>query len=1332
MKKLVILIAMFALGASVCFSQKKDDKLAAPSITIQENGKEYSLVVKELAIDVKIVGTLAVTTLDMTFASTYPRVLEGELNFPLADGQTVSRYSLEVNGKMREGVSVEKAQGRVAFENTIRQKIDPGLLEMTRGNSFKSRIYPIPANGTKRIIIAYEQYLAGSAEGLLYTLPLNFKDEIKKFTLAATVVSDAAPDARSSELKAPAFAKNGSGFATLITRTNCPASEQFSFTVPNSGRRTTWLTQDKDGKTYFYINTFPTAETRPRELPKNICILYDVSSGTEGRDAEREAMLLSGLFAGRNAHVEFVPFAIAPDETEIFEVASGDWSAIKSRMESLKYDGGTDFSTIDFSKYAADEFFVFTDGIANFGAKEFGECRKPITFVNAMQNADHSYMRFVASATGGNYFNLKSMTDEQITSALGQSARMFLSAEYSAEEIEETYPRIATLADGSFTICGIIKSAKASLKLNFGFNGVAESSETIEIKQGENQSDLVRKIWAMKKLAHLQMRSEKNKPEIVRLGKSMTLVTPYTSLIVLDRVEDYARYEIEPPEELRAEYTKLIAMQRNNKVQDSIRHAEDVLNMFNMKFNWWKKDYTLNKCQFAVLVKDNKGNSIANCSVELYNGSESYKQLQSSAGVFDFGYISNGIYTIKVKQGGSDLFSDIIEISGKKKTTYDVVIKKSNIIIRLKDNEGRAINNANIDIHSSLATKPVSKGNGEYESVAPCNTEIRVSVDMPNYQYASSVFRTEEGSYTFDMVVKKYPDSSSLGQIRGKVFLKNGEFASGASVAISTEARKGMKVRKDGSYRIIDIPPGNYEVESKAVGTKPSKKSITIKGNEIIDLDFVLEESKAVGMSVKLVDNASGQDNENRTAVSVDTSERELVATSREGESFIGYTTGVFNEGQYSPDGEERPNESQIRINSLEASNTFTGGFGLGGMNYTDSSSTRTINRDRSMSEVGTVDISEAVDLQLGDRPAVWSAAANEEQIPEESAFIPVESQSVLEPSYDNSSTTRRSDKKAMKKSSRNSIIQNEEPRRKVNIELASENTKEEYYTPLEKAKDNDFYSKYLELKPQYGKYPVYFIDASRIASERGMKQLALRILSNIAEMELENRQLMRVLGNRLLQIGYAGKAVQTLEDVLKIAEEEPQSYRDLAIAYAENGDAQRAVEMLYSIAKKDWHGRFPEVELIALNEMNNIIAQAKTPVNTDGIDSRLIKNMPVGLRVVLNWDSDNTDIDLWVTDPADEKCFYSAPRTKSGGRISRDFTGGYGPEEYMIRRPLSGKYTIQANYFGTRQQNLHGPTTIYLDIYTDYGTPQEKKRTITLPLKTNKEIVKVGEIVVD
>ncbi|MBI3239406.1 MAG: trypsin, partial [Flavobacteriia bacterium] len=87
-----------------------------------DNARQIStpLGMNRLKVDIQVVGNIAVTTLDMTFYSEEARVLEGELYFPLAAGQTVSRFAMEVDGKLREGVVVDKAQGRVAFESTVR------------------------------------------------------------------------------------------------------------------------------------------------------------------------------------------------------------------------------------------------------------------------------------------------------------------------------------------------------------------------------------------------------------------------------------------------------------------------------------------------------------------------------------------------------------------------------------------------------------------------------------------------------------------------------------------------------------------------------------------------------------------------------------------------------------------------------------------------------------------------------------------------------------------------------------------------------------------------------------------------------------------------------------------------------------------------------------------------------------------------------------------------------------------------------------------------------------------------------------------------------------
>ena len=51
-------------------------------------------------------------------------------------------------------------------------------------------------------------------------------------------------------------------------------------------------------------------------------------------------------------------------------------------------------------------------------------------------------------------------------------------------------------------------------------------------------------MWARMRIAELEGEYDVNRAEIRRLGKAFGLVTRETSLIVLDRVEDYARYEI--------------------------------------------------------------------------------------------------------------------------------------------------------------------------------------------------------------------------------------------------------------------------------------------------------------------------------------------------------------------------------------------------------------------------------------------------------------------------------------------------------------------------------------------------------------------------------------------------------------------------------------------------------------------------------------------------------------------------------------------------------------------------------------------------------------------
>src|SRR5262249_17891395 len=145
---------------------------------------------------------------------------------------------------------------------------------------------------------------------------------------------------------------------------------------------------------------------------------------------------------------------------------------------------------------------------------------------------------------------------------------------------------------------------------------------------------------------------------------------------------------------------------------------------------------------------------------------------------------------------------------------------------------------------------------------------------------------------------------------------------------------------------------------------------------------------------------------------------------------------------------------------------------------------------------------------------------------------------------------------------------------------------------------------------------------------------------------------LLRIVAYRLLQLDQPRLALSNFERVLALAPDEPQSWRDLALTNAALGNYQQAIDGLWHVVTTPWNNRFPGIELIALTELNAIVAQARaanSDIDTSAIPQDLLKNLPVALRVVLTWDADNTDIDLWVTDPNGDRAFYGNPLTYQG-----------------------------------------------------------------------------------
>ncbi len=942
----------------------------------------------KLSVDARIFGYMTETSLTMTFYNPNSRQLAGDLYFPLPEGATVSGYALDISGRMVDGSVVEKAKGRQVFEKIVRQGIDPGLVEWVKGNNFKTRVFPIPAKGTRTITIRYVSDLVSGSDGPLYRLPLNFKEKIKAFFIRVEAVKTAKqPVITGGNVAGLSFGKWRDSFVAEAALKNVALIDDLVIAVPVRDTQAVAVEQDEKGDVYFCLNDLPAVPARAQDNqapePARVVIYWDSSLSRQTVDHQKELDVLKRYFAQFKEtiiEVKLVVFSNTVNGVRTCIIENGSVDELIAAIGHATYDGGTSLSSLSLYQGVplADLALVFTDGISNFGREEPENTQVPLYLFSTGSVINPSFLRYLAIKSGGAYCNLELVDVNTAVTSIGHSAYSFISATCSSENEAEMYPSIPEKIDGRFTLCGKLLIEKAAITLNYGINGRIHHSYTVTISGDQaEKGTLIRRYWAQKKVDELQIFSGKNEKEIVRTGKKYGLVTPFTSMIVLDNYEQYLEHRILPPKTLskmRARYLEAIEREETRAEEEKEQKIDTVVRLWNDRVAWWETEFTYPK-------------------------------------------------GFRYRGGGED---------------------------------------------------------------------------------------------------KSMRDSAPGGEIR-------------SSLSSRSESREDvmMEMSEDESDFSASIP--QEEAPREALAAAPAKKAKASEG-----------------------------------------------ATST-------------------------------------------------------------------------------------PQPAI--------------------------------------------------VIKAWDPQTP-------------YVKAIKDAEAGDEYRVYRKHRDQYGTSPAFFLDCADVFFNQKDSDTALRVLSNIAELELENAALLRVLGHRLAQMDKLDLAILVFEEVLKLRPEEPQSYRDLALVLARRGDYRRAIELLYHVVLNQWD-RFAEIELIALMELNNILDKAQRAGEEDlpYVDERLVKNLEVDVRIILTWDADLTDIDLWVIEPSEEKAFYSHRRTTIGGNFSRDFTQGYGPEEYMVRKAMNGMYDIKTNFFGSSAQQLIGSVTLQVDVFTHYGRENENRKSITLRLKERKETVDIGEI---
>ena len=982
----------------VIATSQRPRPLPPPVLMVEVNDRATPLRLAEVDAQVTIIGHLAETSLTMRFYNPNQRAMEGDLYFPLPEGATISKYALDVQGKLVDGVVVAKNKARQVFEAEVRKGIDPGLVEWTQGNNFKTRIFPIPARGSRTVRVAYVSEVVESKGRATYHLPLNFRDRVESFSLRLEVVkATAKPLVIEGGPRGLRFDSARESYIAETRLRNTTLTRDLIVALPDLARRPVAVERAPDGETYFAIHhvlgSQQTAATgASRATPRRIGLYWDatLSRGQDpqaNHDAELAVLerYLASLGNARVA-VDLVLLRNQAERARRYQMPQ-QRAALLAALRGVEYDGGSQLADIG-SLPGTDLDLVFSDGISNFGEQKPRRLDAPTYVINGATTANHAFLRYLAMRSGGAYFNLQRVSAADAIAGIGKQSFTFIKAEAQGARLDSLYPQLRVPVHGVFDLAGKLTAAQASITLHYGVGNQVTQRQTFTVRRSDAVSgDIVQRYWAQKKVDDLMVFAKENAEAIVDVGRQYSIVTPGTSLLVLERLDQYVEHEVRPPASLpamRAEYDQTMKQRVLIARNVEAEKLEKVLGWWNEHKEWWSKRY-------------------------------------------------------------------------------------------------------------------------QY----PKNFRIR-------------------------------PESSKSGEAPGGV---RGGVAGG----------------------------------------------------------------RADGRSVR----------------------------------------DAFDDDDDDADGEaeEAPREMERASRTRAA-------------------------------------------------PAAKSKKKDSDGSPSE-------------------------------------------PEPSVVLKPWTPDTP--YLKAIARAPVTRRFAVYLEQRKSYGQSPAFFLDVADFFRERKDKVLALQVLSNLAELELENPALLRVLAHRLGQLGYLGLSAQVFERVLELRPEEPQSYRDLALILARRGDQgqgtqkradyERAMDLLGKVVMGQWD-RFDRIEVIALTELNNIWPRARRlGVSKPPVDSRLIAPLDMDVRIVMTWDADLTDMDLHVIEPSGEEAYYSHNRTTIGGMVSRDFTQGYGPEVYAVRRAMRGTYEVKTKFFGSSAAQLIGAVTLQVDIFTNYGRPNQKVQSITLRLTERKEEFTVGSI---
>jgi Ca-activated chloride channel homolog len=563
----------------------------AAGLLISDGGFGGVLEIDEHTVRVTINNGIAVTEVTQVFHNTENRQVEALYLFPVPKGASVANFSMWIGGKEMIGEVVEKQRAREIYDSYKRVRRDPGLLEQVDYKNFEMRIFPIAPQAQQKVQITYYQELDFDHDWATYVYPLataprpGLSAKTKgKFGLSLHVKSEVPIVGVESPSHKDQFVvvKHADNYREASLETtggdlNRDVVLAYHVSRPRTGIDVV-TSKPAQGDGYFLLTMTAGKELEAAQHGMDYVFVLDIS-GSMMNDSKlqlsRDSIEAFIRELGPGDRFELITFNVAPEPLfkELKPVSKDSQTKALEFLRAQQARGGTVLRPAISAAYRYGNpdcplnVVILSDGLTeeseqsellNLIQSRPGNTR--VFCIGVGNDVNRPLLGQIAQQAGGlaaflsredNFERQAKAFRRKLLHPAASNVHITLEGvdayDIEPRQLPNLYHGMPLRMYGRYRTAG-----PAKVRVKAEINGAA-FDQTVDVKlpAQEDANPEIERMWAWQKIDRLQKESVlagSRTPavsEIVRLGEGYSIVTEYTSFIVLENDAEYQRWKID-------------------------------------------------------------------------------------------------------------------------------------------------------------------------------------------------------------------------------------------------------------------------------------------------------------------------------------------------------------------------------------------------------------------------------------------------------------------------------------------------------------------------------------------------------------------------------------------------------------------------------------------------------------------------------------------------------------------------------------------------------------------------------------------------------------------